>query len=612
MTAMTAVPANEATDPPLDRSSARVRRLAVCGLWLQGLYVLWACASGWFHADDFVFRGQGAGYPWLDPEYLFQPWGGHLMPAGFALAQAFAKPGNFAYGAIVLSLAAGQSLVAYLLYRTLTRHFGYRWRILALLGVYLVSIPVLQATVWWVSALNALPYLACLVLIADRALRWSTAPAAAHLWWIWGLQLAALAFFEKAVLGFLLIPMLLWTLSPELGGWAAVRDVARRAWGLWAGLGLLLAGWAALFLSNRTSDMAAPPDTAIVSDQLWYGLIGTFLPSLLGGPWSWQASGALDGYARASVDWRLACVTLALALGAGLWLASWGVRARRALVTVVVYAVVLVVLLNVGRQTFLVATSNLPRYYADLTVVTVLCLAVASTRLRHDPAPDLLHERALPRPDRRSAIAVAAVANLVLIANLWSSSTLVRGVAQSPERSYAEQVVADLHQLGPDRQVVDGAVPAEIMGPLGSPYNSYSWFFAGLPGAARIVADAAELLVIDDEGRVGPGAVVGPTSVPGPDLGCGYRVRSQRSVPLDAQVIPWRHVVALDYSVPADSELEVSMAGGDPVVVPLRAGTRQAFFPIDGGGTSVLVRRTGEGTPVCVSRIVVGAAVPTP
>ena len=221
----------------------RMRRVAYAMLAMQSAVIAWACFRGFYYFhDDFVFRGQGARQAWFAPAYLFQDWQGHFMPGGFLVAQPLSKLSDFGYGWTALSLALGQALVAWLLLRLLLRHFGSRWRVLVPFGLYLTSVPVVQATTWWAAALGLLPLMACLVLMADHTLRMRSSGRALHYLWVLGAYVAALMFSERAVLAPLVVGMLLLALTPGRLV-VSVSSVVRRHGALLVGLVVVTGAW---------------------------------------------------------------------------------------------------------------------------------------------------------------------------------------------------------------------------------------------------------------------------------------------------------------------------------------------------------------------------------
>lgn len=595
------------------RHERRVRTVMLAAVTVQSLVVAWASFRGYFFTDDLVFMGRGARSPWLDPEYLFQPWGGHLMPAAFAVAQVSAKLSEYDYGFVAAGLALGQALVVWLLYRVLTGLFGFRWRLLLPLGMVLLSIPLLQATTWWAAALNMLPFLATLLLAVwaftarlTGGPPWLTATA-------FGATLAGLAFFEKAVLVPPLLFLLAVTLSPVRNplraAWSVARDHAR----LWGGFVVTYAVWAWVYLHNDTSEAVSRFNLTDLAERIRSGVAGVFPTSLFGGPWDWQGpSHVAPGYDVANTaDWATLAAAVAVA-AAAVWVASHGVRARRAMLTALLYLLAVGVLLNIGRQAVVISYGGLPRYYADAVVVFAVLTAFGTARLRHDPWPETLREPSSTRlASPAGVIALVVVADLWLVSAVWSASGLVRHLGSDESRVYLSNAVRGLKALGPGHDVLNLQVPADVLWPIARPYNDYAWFFAPVHDGPRHPRVSDELIVIDPLGTPVPAYVAGPDSRRGPDAGCGYRLGAGATrVPLVARIVPWSHTVRVQYMASATTTSSVRIGDGDPVPVVLEAGLHNLFLQADGGGPTVEIGGISPGVSVCVDRVVVGVPVP--
>lgn len=578
---------------------------------IQSVVVAWACFRGFYYfSDDYVFRGRGAALPWLSPEYLLDHWGGHFMPAAFLAAQPFAKLTNFGYGWVALSLALGQLLVAVLLLRTLFRHFGRRWRVLLPLAIYLTAVPVVQASTWWAAALNMVPLMACTVIVVDRTLRTHGGRNWSSYVWILSTTLVGLLFFEKAVLLHLLVLGVLWALTPVQGLQSFV-SVVRVHWPVLVGLSTALVGWAVLYTVTKGGPTFPWPGLDAIAAQSGNTMMHGVLPSFLGGPWEWFRAG-LGGYdlARTSplIQMVAACsVTTVVVL---CWIS--GSRARRALSTLFVYAAANLVLLSVGRPYWGAGEAALPRYTADLSVVAALMVALATTRIRDDPAPAMLVERN-PRPSPRVVLALVLVAQLLVLVWVGSTARLVQLMGTSPDRPWVEAALASMRAT-PDRApILDRNVPRTVMNPLLPPNTLYSWFFAGTGGIPPISDETDRLRVLDDRGALVEAHVKGPTALQGPVPGCGWRVDERgTSVPLQADVIPWVHTVQVAYVSNQPSPLEVSFAEGTPRTLSVVAGLHDAYANIAGGGRTMTLRATSPGALICVGAIRVGEPVPGP
>lgn len=607
---MTAVEARVATGAPAHaRPGPLVRRIAQAAVGVQILVVSWLCLKGWFYADDFMFRGQGARFPWFDPAYVFQPWGGHYMPLSFVVAQPFSKLGGFDYIWVALSLAAGQALIAVLMYRFLMRQFGARWRILLPLLLFLTSVPVLQISVWWATALNSTPYIACMIIAADHTLRLARTGRRWEYAWILGSTAVALGFFEKAVLLPVLVALLLVAVTPARTPIAAAWHLIRAHWILLAGFVAVLAGWFLMYRANGTDDVVRGLNLARLSDQLSTGLVGTFVPSLFGGPWAWAE--AQSSYNAVPTPLWAGLVLSVLVLVGVLFAATLGPRARRALLMAAVYAALVLLLINLGRSQFLVETASLPRYYADLVVVVVLASALMLARLRDDPAPEMLTEWR-PRRLRAASIAAIVVAQLQIASFIVAVTGFAPGLGDGPEARWTKSALASLKAMGTQSTFLDGAVPGYVVWALIYPYNTYSWFFAG-EDVPRFTSSVDQLLLLDDAGRVVPGRVEGPASLPGPVDRCGYLVQDRwTTVTMASDIVRYDHLMHLAYISSVGTELEIRMGEDPTTTVALKKGLNDIYTAMLGGGRTVSLRATSPGASVCVSSVEIGTATSAP
>lgn len=593
-----------------DSTRRLVRTLAITVVVVHALVVSWACLRGWYHEDDFALRSQGAGNPWFAPDYLFQKWGGHFMPAAFVVVQLVAKTTGLAYGVVALTLAAGQVLVSVLLYRLLVRHFGHRWPILVPLALYCLSVPVLQAGIWWAAALNMVPFLACMVIAVDHALRLVRGGGRREIAWILGSTVAALAFYEKAVLLPLVVAAVLLGTTPGASGRISPAAVWRRHRSLVLGFVGIYVVWFAAYRSSATSDLVKLPDPSVAPSLVSGGLVGTWLPSLVGGPWGWDAAGSAYSVARPgdSVGFILVGLLIALlALAVG-----WGARARVMIGLVVLYAAAVLVILAVGRSDFLLITAALPRYYADLTLVTALAVALATMRLIDDPAPQLLREWRPPATAGKAVAALVVVQGIVLAWTLAATSLALQ-LPDAAAKSWTTAAVASLRSDESASPLLDGTVPADVLPPLFVPYTSYGWFFSGVPGLPSFGESTDDLRTFRDDGRLVEAHVQGPSSLPGPAPNCGRVVTSEGAfVPMENQIIDFAHTMKISYLAAEATGLEVQMGTGPTVTVPVRKGFADVYLSFVGGGTSVSLRATSPGVVVCVSDVTIGAVAPGP
>jgi len=607
---VSAVDQHRAAEAARPAAGSLVRTVVWTLVAIQVAVVSWAALRGWFYGDDLAIRGLGATYPWLSPDYLLQPWGGHFMPAAFAVAQVFSRLGSFSYGAIAISLAAGQAFVAIAFARLLLRHFGARWRILLPLGILLFSIPILQATVWWASALNALPFLACLVLAVDRALRLARRTSGRDVAWILALTVVALGFFEKAVLLPVVVAFVLLCTTPGTRGGLSVPAVLRRYRGLFLGFAVVYAGWFVAYRASATSGFAGAPSLDTAREQLASGVVGTFLTSLAGGPWEWADAGS--AYTSVAAAMAAGAFVAGALLVLAVQLLPRGPRVLGAVVMASAYAVGLVVLLTVGRTQFLFPGTGLPRYFADLAVVVAIAVALSTARLVVDPAPHMLSEPA-PQLSPRRIVAAAVAANVLVVSWLVAAVALASSLPDPAVKSWTTNALRTAQAAQSSSPLLEGVVPETVMSPLLFPYQRYSWFFAGVDGVPSVAESTDELRTFADDGRLVEAHVQGPSSLPGPAPNCGRVVTSEGAfVPMETQIVDFSHTMKISYLAAEATGLEVQMGSGPTVTVPVRKGFADVYLSFVGGGTSVSLRATSPGVVVCVSDVTIGAVAPGP
>ena len=122
----------------------------------------WALWGSWFYFDDLAFMSRAMNQP-FDVGYLTESYGGHLMPAGFALAWVLTDVGRLRLGALGAVLLALQLVASIGMFRLLLSMFGRKPFVLVLLTGYLAWIFTLPAGLWWAAGINQLPLQIALV-----------------------------------------------------------------------------------------------------------------------------------------------------------------------------------------------------------------------------------------------------------------------------------------------------------------------------------------------------------------------------------------------------------------------------------------------------------------
>lgn len=625
--------------------------LATCALVVVATAVrTWVAAAGWFYWDDLLLHGRAAAQAFPDPAFLFADHDGHLMPGAMALTwvAAHVAPLDFRMPLVqiaLLQLVAGAALARML------------WVLLAGRAILLVplvatlAIPLgLPSATWWAAALNALPLaaamawtVASIILLARSGRRRHAVGAAVA-------TALGLLFVEKA----LIIPVV--AAAVLLGSWwtgggtrSELRALWRRTRWAWSALAAIVVVWGAVFLvvvgrlgggssggfpagteggDDTGGTGAGSPGPGFV-DLVDHTYRLAVVPTLGGGPWSWERWHPGPPMADPST---MAVVVGALAVAAVL---AWSVLTRRRTgaiwVAAALYPMVTVVLVAVGRTGPDTATEIVQtlRYHSELPVVlaAAAALAIAAPRRqdarrrqdaprRQDAAPG---ERAAPEGDPAPRIGRAGtwlpMAGALGLAALFASSAVstvsYRQVwSEQPSRDYTEPLLTALRERS--EPLLDKEVPLEVLLPLTTPANRLSALLAGVPGVPAVGAWTRDPVAIDAHGVLHPADVAPGRTIPqGPVPGCGHRVGPDGArIALDGPLLGRDWVVRLHLLADADGHVAVRLDDGDEVTAPVQAGPGTVYVRLEGGGTGLAISPGGGASQLCVGSGPVGVLVP--
>ncbi|WP_241261255.1 hypothetical protein [Dietzia sp. KRD202] len=608
--------------------------LAACALVVVAATAVrtWVAAAGWFYWDDLLLHGRAAAQAFPDPAFLFADHDGHLMPGAMALTwvAAHVAPLDFRMPLVqiaLLQLVAGAALARML------------WVLLAGRAILLVplvatlAIPLgLPSATWWAAALNALPLaaamawtVASIILLARSGRRRHAVGAAVA-------TALGLLFVEKA----LIIPVV--AAAVLLGSWwtgggtrSELRALWRRTRWAWSALAAIVVVWGAVFLvvvgrlgggssggfpagteggDDTGGTGAGSPGPGFV-DLVDHTYRLAVVPTLGGGPWSWERWHPGPPMADPST---LAVVVGALAVAAVL---AWSLLTRRRTGAIwaaaALYPLVTVVLVAVGRTGPDTATEIVQtlRYHSELPVVlaAAAALAIAAPR-RQDAAPE---ERAeAPRGRAGTWLPMAGALGLVaLLASSAVSTVSYRQVwSEQPSRDYTEPLLTALRERS--EPLLDKEVPLEVLLPLTTPANRLSALLAGVPGVPAVGAWTRDPVAIDAHGALHPADVVPGRTIPqGPVPGCGHRVGPDGArIALDGPLIGRDWVVRLHLLADADGHVAVRLDDGDEVTAPVQAGPGTVYVRLEGGGTGLTISPGGGASQLCVGSGPVGVLVP--
>ncbi|MFT4087123.1 MAG: hypothetical protein QM658_08185 [Gordonia sp. (in: high G+C Gram-positive bacteria)] len=191
----------------------------------------------------------------------------------------------------------------------------------------------------------------------------------------------------------------------------------------------------------------------------------------------------------------------------------------------------------------------------------------------------------------------------VLVSALVSTSAFTTSWHDDPTGSYLA-TARDALSGHPDLVMFDQPVPLEVLLPVAYPYNQISNVFGRVPDRPKFGTVTDELVVLDPQGHLVPGAVTPVREVAESGGSCGRpRLDEPTRLRLSGPLIQWQWTVSLSYCADMDGEIAVRLAGGDEVRVPVRSGLHPVYFQVSGGGDALDVRpvtpglklHTGEG-----------------
>lgn len=587
-----------------------VHRLSVGLVCLALGLRAWLLLSGYFYWDDFIFMGRAARLPLLSADHLLHAHDGHLMPAAFAVTWAVERLTSLHYLMPVTVMAAVQVGAWWAWYRLLVRLFGLRLLILAPLALVLFSSLAMPSAVWWAASLNGLPLQLGLIVAAHGLLCWRRGDRRRGAWLTVGATVGTLLFFEKGVL----IAPTLFALAVVLGEPAPLRATIRAALvggrRLWAALFGVTAAYVAVYLVIVGKQPAAPDYWGSAASLVGRGFALAVLPTLTGGPLSWQAVGF--GSAIATPPTWFVWVSaelLILVVGFTSWLRP---RAWLAWTFAFGYVAADLLLFLVGRLGPLVNPAVVQglRYMADAIVPIGLALGLALMPLvgEQETGHALAVRRWVGR--HRAPVLITAFVALDLFVSLSVvSQARFRAIwRDNDSRPWIAAASASLEASADSAPLLSQPVPERVLYALATPYNRADWVLAPVRTRPAFSEWTTDLRLLADDGALVPGRVVGPGARRGSVPDCGwYLAAPGGTIELAADTIPFEHTVRLGYVATHDTPAEIRLGDGRPVRVQLLAGMNAVFVRLAGGGAQLTVSGLVDGASLCVDHVVVGS-----
>jgi hypothetical protein len=458
--------------------------------------------GGFFLADDFL-NLRLAQVSGLTLNYLMIPNFQHLEPGVRLEYWLVAHVVGLHYQWVLLGVTILIGIASWVLYRTLRLLFAPSPWMLALVVLFGLWAGWLGASTWLAAAFEVVPsaLASMLALYAfSRRLNgggdvWIATTAVAF-----G---AGLAFYEGTMV---VIPTLvLCALAAAADRSEAVRwqMTVRRAVApvLWCLF--VAAAFIAVFLSKVRAPLGHPPGLGALVAFLWTSWSQTFVPSLVGGPLSWQWTGP-RGDGLAPLWWVVVTeVLLVAAVGTTIWRTAG--RAAIGWSLVVLPFALLMTLVGLARVTqFGDAIGHDYQYSVDAFVPAVVGLGFVTMGRRE------VRRWALPPAVTRRAL--GGVLALCYLA-LFFDSAIPAGArwADNPGRPYEATLRAAVIRV--DRtyphqwSLYDTTVPTNMLFASAWPYTSLRSFTQLWGIKAPIDRTGTRLYVVEPDGQLRPGTL---------------------------------------------------------------------------------------------------------
>ncbi|MBP2329974.1 hypothetical protein JOF56_010359 [Kibdelosporangium banguiense] len=577
---------------PVTTTLAIPRPVTIAAILVAGIpFVLhaWVLFTGYFGHDDFVVLYRAAGKGPFDPAYLFQDYNGHIKPGTFLIAWLVTAIAPLSHTVAVIPLLAMQLAASVLLWRLLARVFGHRWPVLLPFAVFTFSPLIAFPTLWWAYGMELLPLLVTMFGALGSHVKYLETGERRRIWFtvIW--SVAGMAFYEKAVLFVALLAGITLLLAPAGQRLAALKQ----HWRVWLVQGVLTALYLVIYITSTATPVRdSPLSVQAVAELARRTVVDTFVPGVLGGPWTNSSFGG--AISTPSLTLRLVAAGLAIAIIIFGVLAG---RSRAVLAWVLLLgyvAVDLALVITTRLHQVGPLIGNDPRYIADAVPIAVLCGAFAFLK----PGGT---ETGLRRP-----LVIGLVALLGASAT-FSFLQLAPGLKFAQSRQYVDTARAGL-EANPGITLYDTPVPREIMHEWFVEDGKASRVIGLLPGPPKFDQPAETMWALDDTGT--PKKVTGikepAIGRPGPYDKCGYAVGYQTAtIPLNRRV---DHHSLL--------RMEYYSTGKGPVTIRLGKATQDVYFPdglhvlyivVEGGFDRVDINRATPVDPMCVVNVQVGA-----
>jgi hypothetical protein len=592
-----------------DWSHMSARRFRGFVLAVVALFVvlrLWNMQGLTYYQDDWP-----TAYGALDADlgWLFEPYNGYFAPLSRSLAWAVVhlSPFNYTVAAVAVTVLWTAAATAALL--VIREYVGAGRLALFLFGLFLLTPLAIVANAWWTVGISVAPTVGLCSLAWFAQIRWQRSREPRML--VIGSAAAVLALLATPKTALFLLFLLAWAVCLNERNASGLRDRVR-ALGTWGWLLFgLLAVYVTLYVllvgSNLRSSTGDLPQSVVAFLQL--SGLSVFLPSGVGGPWSYDQA----PFPRVVELAPFAVILLIVVYLALVRTIFWGFRIKHALLVLPLVALissnaVLVAARGVidarGYQLF-----QQGRFWLDVLLPTLVTFGVL-WRLVDSRRTDSVSRRRLVDSNRPAFLEVVAGVVVVSVLIAWGNSTEIM------RKQSGAQFLANAQRSLNEKPAVslsDRAMPKELLNPV--IFQDYGQVSEGLRyWVERQTFDepTSEYFVFNDQGRIVPGEIEGGVrSLPGPVSNCGYLVgQFPTAIRMESQLFDWKWVVRINYLVGSATRLLVSAPNGEAQSVEVPKGLGRVYLTYVGPVTEFFVRTETSGQSVCVDSIDVGEIVP--
>ena len=603
------------TLPGVPRRPDRFLLLGALLIVAQLGFRAWALWGSWFYFDDLAFMSRAMNQP-FDVSYLTESYGGHLMPAGFALVWVLTKWWVYDWAPWAVVLLLMQAVASLGMFRLLVSMFGRRPLVLALLAGYLAWIFTLPAGIWFAAGINQLPFQIALVFGLTSHLAYLRTRRVRHLvatllWTGFGLL-----FYEKTLLlfGIYALVALCWFSSgrtPERIArlWQRYRPAVIVYVILGGIYTALYAAYGLNFSPGETADVSWGPIA-------WNLVAIALLPGLAGGPLHWQPL-TVGSFADPSDVFMLISW---LAVGVLVFYAFQSRAFSKRAWSLLAFTTVGNVALLASARASVVGPeiAREYRYQTESAALAVLGIGLAFLPLLGALEPNRVREGVTPAYDSRRL--VAAITTVVVALSVYSSIRYVDlWQDRNPTKAYLTAVQDSLDEAAtPDQPVplVDAGVPQTLLWSFRYPENTYSHLFKPWADQTSFPRNSVDdLYMFDDEGNLAPVRLKPAREMEPPDDPTdecdGYPLEGGgiTTIPLDGPVIGGGWWIALDYDSPVATTFRL-VAGDEAHAVEVPAGEHTVWFQASGTFKTVRLNSYPEDTGLCIKDLVLGSPVP--